>query len=44
MANLYVIPHVGMWIEMEGGITKLKENQVIPHVGMWIEIFFFVLF
>ena len=33
-----VIPHVGMWIEIESPCISAREYQVIPHVGMWIEI------
>ncbi len=35
----YVIPHVGMWIEMKRNENAVTVYGVIPHVGMWIEIF-----
>ncbi len=33
-----VIPHVGMWIEIDFGGYVEVSALVIPHVGMWIEM------
>ena len=35
---IFVIPHVGMWIEIPILARMWTTARVIPHVGMWIEM------
>ena len=37
MANVFVVPYIGTWIETPLKQTDCPHTRVVPYIGTWIE-------